>query len=103
MLRRLATQTVAIAGPTSVAARHINYNWFIAFDASRRPQLTDAERAKVQVNYEEWPEEFRDYDPKNPYKRTPAWIDMSSLSFLLWGAEFGFLYQCWELIYPKSM
>lgn len=101
MFRRIAPKTVALALPAAVSAR--SYNTFVFKNADRRPQMTPEERAKVVINQSEWPEEFRDYDPEDPYKNSPAVIDLSSWSILLWGIECAFIYQFYELVFPKSI
>ena len=70
----------------------------------RRPQLTDEERSKVVVNQAEWPREFKDYDPENPYKYSPDWIEgLSSVSIFLLGVEVAFIMTFLDLVFPYSI
>lgn len=103
MLRRLSSHTTALVSlPLATAGR--NYNFAMFKNPERRPQLTPEERANVKINYDEWPEEFRDYDPEDPYKRTPDFIEgMSSWNLFLWGAEAAFIYQFYEVVFPKGI
>ncbi|KAG8349098.1 hypothetical protein ERJ75_000712600 [Trypanosoma vivax] len=104
MLRRLASRAVAPATAVAVFGSSRGYNMFVFRDPKRRPQLTEEERAKVVINQAEWPEEFRDYDPDDPYKKSPEIIEgLSSWSLFLWGVECAFIYQFYELVFPKSI
>lgn len=103
MLRRIAPRTATLAAAPLVASSR-GYNMFVFRDPKRRPQLTEEERAAVQINYDQWPAEFRDYDPNDPYKYSPPIIEgMSSWSLLLWGIEAAFIYQFYELVFPKAI
>ncbi|AYU82751.1 protein of unknown function - conserved [Leishmania donovani] len=103
MLRRVAAKTtMAAAAPLLSSTRA--YNMFVFKDPVRRPQLSPEERAKVKINYAEWPEEFRDYDPEDPYKNSPEIIEgLSSWNLFLWGVECAFIYQFYEVVFPKSI
>ncbi|KAG5468046.1 hypothetical protein LSCM4_01134 [Leishmania orientalis] len=103
MLRRVATKTtMAAAAPLLASARA--YNMFVFKDPVRRPQLSPEERATVKINYAEWPEEFRDFDPDDPYKNSPEIIEgLSSWNLFLWGVECAFIYQFYEVVFPKSI
>eukprot|EP00759_Apiculatamorpha_spiralis_P018068 PhF_6_TR24310/c0_g1_i1/m.33744 len=69
----------------------------------RRPQLTEEERSKVVVNQNEWPEEFKDYDPENPYKGTPDWHENISVwSVFLLGIEVGFIVTFLDVVFPQA-
>lgn len=103
MLRRVSPKAVAmVAGPLAVSAR--SYNMFVFKNPDRRPQLSPEERAKVKINYEEWPAEFRDFDPEDPYKNSPEIIEgLSSWNLFLWGMEVAFIYQFYELVFLKTI
>lgn len=101
MLRRFAPKSVATVAPMMVAAR--GYNFAMFKNPDRRPQLSEEERAKVVVDQTQWPAEFKDYDPEDPYKNSPQWIDLSSWSLFLWGIEVAFIYNFWELVFPKGL
>lgn len=103
MLRRVTPQ-VSTRAVASLAMGTRNYNMFIFKDPVRRPQLTEEERAKVVINYNEWPAEFRDFDPDDPYKNSPEIIEgFSSWNLFLWGVECAFIYQFYELVFQKSI
>jgi hypothetical protein len=71
-------------------------------DPKRRPQLSAEEREKVVINQDEWPEEFKDYDPEDPYKKTPLWIEgMDTWTFAFWGFEAAFILAMIELVFPS--
>ncbi|CAD2214788.1 hypothetical protein AGDE_00518 [Angomonas deanei] len=103
MLRRATCKSASlVALPLATSAR--NYNMFVFKNPDRRPQLTAEERSKVKVNYAEWPEEFRDYDPEDPYKNSPPIIEnLTSWNLFLWGVEVAFIYQFYELVFYKSI
>ncbi|CCW67167.1 unnamed protein product [Phytomonas sp. Hart1] len=103
MLRRVVARTIPSATVPLVSSLR-SYNLFLFKNPERRPQLTPEEAAKVKINYAEWPQEFRDYDPDDPYKNSPEIIEgLSSWQLFLWGAEVSFIYQFYECIYPKSI
>lgn len=103
MLRRIANKSTMVAAAPLLASSR-SYNMFVFKNPDRRPQLTAEERAKVKINYAEWPEEFRDYDPEDPYKNSPEIIEgLSSWNLFLWGVEVAFIYQFYELVFPKSI
>ncbi|XQJ30731.1 hypothetical protein NXY56_006836 [Leishmania guyanensis] len=103
MLRRLASKTPMTAAAPLLASTR-NYNFFVFQNPVRRPQLSPEERAKVQINYAEWPEEFRNFDPEDPYKNSPEIIEgLSSWNLFLWGVECAFIYQFYEVVFPKSI
>ena len=72
------------------------YNFYSFRNAARVPQLTPEQRAKVVINQEEWPEEFRNFDPMNPYEHCPDWIDLSSFNLFMAGVEFAFIITFWD-------
>lgn len=81
-----------------------SYNFFAFKNPERRPQMTVEEREKVKIDYSQWPEEFRDYDPDDPYKNSPPVYEaLTSWNLFLWGVQFAFIYQFYECVYPKSM
>lgn len=103
MLRRLAPSTVAAAA-LPLAASTRAYNMFVFKNPERRPQLSNEERAKVKVNEAEWPEEFKNYDPEDPYKNSPEIIEgLTSWQLFLWGAEAAFIYQFYECVFPSGI
>lgn len=104
MMRRVAlpmvTKTMPAAGmvsaTTATAAR--NYNFVMFKNPERRPQLTKEDRDKVVIDQSQWPEEFKDFDPENPYKNTPEFIEgMSTWTYWIWGLEAALIYQFYEL------
>ncbi|CCW59859.1 unnamed protein product [Phytomonas sp. EM1] len=103
MLRRVVAGKIAPAAVSLVGSSR-SYNLFLFKNPERRPQLTPEEAAKVKINYADWPEEFRDYDPDDPYKNSPEIIEgLSSWQLFLWGVEVAFIYQFYECIAPKSI
>jgi hypothetical protein len=102
MLRRVSRSAVS-ALPLSVAARNYNFGLFV--NPTRVPQLTPEQRDKVVINQDEWPAEFKNFDPEDPYKGMPAWIEgMSTLQFFTWGMELGFLWHFTECVFiPKGL
>lgn len=103
MLRRVASKTAAMAAAPLLASSR-SYNMFVFKDPVRRPQLSPEERDKVKINYDEWPQEFRDYDPEDPYKNSPEIVEgLSSWNLFLWGVEAAFIYQFYEVVFPKSI
>ncbi|KAF8276671.1 hypothetical protein BCY84_20521 [Trypanosoma cruzi cruzi] len=104
LLRRMAPRGMALVATTPLLSTSRGYNMFVFRDPKRRPQLTEEERAKVVINQEEWPEEFKEFDPDDPYKNSPEIIEgMSSWNLFLWGVECAFIYQFYELVFPKSI
>ncbi|RHW72926.1 uncharacterized protein TEOVI_000537700 [Trypanosoma equiperdum] len=105
MLRRLVPRVMmAPMGGATALCTSRGYNMLVFRDPKRRPQLSEEERAKVVVNQAEWPEEFKDFDPDDPYKNSPEIIKgMSSWNLFLWGVECAFIYQFYELVFPKSI
>lgn len=102
MLRRIAPKTAAIAAPILASSR--GYNMFVFKNPERRPQLTPEQRAKVAINYEEWPTEFKDYDPEDPYKNSPAVVEgLSSWQLFLWGVQVAFIYQFYECVFYRTI
>eukprot|EP00796_Vickermania_ingenoplastis_P004411 gene4411-3210_t len=109
MLRKLVVPRTAGAlvarsavAPLVVSSR--SYNFFVFKNPERRPQMTPEERAKVKIDYSQWPEEFRDYDPDDPYKNSPEIIEgLTSWNLFMWGVQCAFIYQFYELVYPKSI
>jgi hypothetical protein len=101
MLRRV--QRSAVAAPLTAAAR--SYNVFVIKSTERRPQLTPEQRANVKINYDEWPAEFKDFDPEDPYKNSPSWIEgMTTLKWYLWGFEVAFIWNFYECVFiPKGL
>ena len=75
-----------------------------AVNPTRRPQLTEDEREKVVINEKEFPAEFRDWDPENPYKYVPNWIeDLTPASLYTLGFEVAFIITFIELVFPYSI
>ncbi|KAF8296239.1 hypothetical protein TcYC6_0091310 [Trypanosoma cruzi] len=104
LLRRMAPRGMALVATTPLLSTSREYNMFVFRDPKRRPQLTEEERAKVVINQEEWPEEFKEFDPDDPYKNSPEIIEgMTSWNLFLWGVECAFIYQFYELVFPKSI
>lgn len=111
MLRRLVAssslvqrKSIALASVPAMTASTRSYNLFVFKNPERRPQLSAEERSKVAIDYSQWPEEFRDYDPQDPYKNSPEVIEgLSSWNLLMWGVQCAFIYQFYELVYPKSI
>ncbi|EPY30183.1 hypothetical protein STCU_04194 [Strigomonas culicis] len=103
MLRRISAKSTALTAAPLVASSRA-FNMFVFKNPERRPQLSAEERAKVKINYAEWPEEFRDYDPEDPYKRSPPVIEsLTSWNLFLWGVECAFIYQFYELVFYRSI
>ena len=102
MLRRV-NRSAASTLPLAAAMR--NYTWFVWKNPDRVPQLTPEQREKVVINYDEWPAEFKDFDPEDPYKNSPAWIEgLSTLQYYLWGVEVCFIFFFYECVFvPKSL
>ncbi|KNH08057.1 hypothetical protein XU18_1387 [Perkinsela sp. CCAP 1560/4] len=70
----------------------------------RRPQLSEEDRKQVIVNQDNWPQEFKDYDPEDPYKYSPDWIEgLTSISLFLGGIELAFVFSFFELCFPYSI
>lgn len=104
MLRRVAAPAARVAMPATALAAQRDYNFFVWKNPVRRPQLSEEERAAVKINYDEWPAEFKDYDPENPYKNTPDYIDgFSTWTYFIWGMQIAFIYHMWETVFPKSI
>jgi hypothetical protein len=101
MLRCVVRKNVSAVVPLAMATR--SYNIAMFKNPERRPQLSEEERAKVVVDQSQWPAEFKDFDNEDPYKYSPAWINLSSWSLFLWGVEVAFIYQFWELVFPKGI
>lgn len=76
LARRFSPVLASLLSTTSAPCVGVRkYTFFIFKDPERRPQLTPDERAKVNINYQEWPEQFRDLDPNDPYKNIPDFIE----------------------------
>ena len=75
--------------------------WFK--NPTRQPQLTEKERAAVEIDQSTWPKEFKNYDPSDPYKGMPEWIPgMSTVGWMMLGMELAFIVQFYEFVwYPK--
>ena len=103
MLRRINRSAATAALPIVSAMR--NYNVFIFKNPERVPQLTPEQREKVVINYDEWPAEFKDWDPEDPYKNSPPFIEgLSTLQYYLWGAEAAFIFYFYECVFvPKGL
>lgn len=98
----VALSRIGVISPTIASSR--SYNFFIFKNPERLPQLTPEQREKVKIDYSQWPEEFRDYDPDDPYKNSPAVYEpLTSWNLLMWGVQCAFIYQFYELVYPPSM
>ena len=70
----------------------------------RRPQLSDEEREKVVINQDEWPAEFKNYDPQDPYRLFPDFIEgLNAFNLWLAGVEVAFIVVMWELVFYPSM
>jgi len=81
-----------------------HYTWGIFRNAVRRPQLTEEQRSKVVINQDEWPEMFKDYDPENPYKNAPLFIEgMTTFDYFMWGFEIMLVWHLYELVFPKGI
>jgi hypothetical protein len=103
MLRRLAPRTAALA-PTAAVASRSHYIMGPFSNPKRRPQLSDEEREKVVIDQTQWPEKFRDYDPMDPYKKFPDYIEgMSSWSWWAFGVELSFIVVMWDMVFPASI
>eukprot|EP00760_Papus_ankaliazontas_P005637 PhM_4_TR12688/c0_g1_i1/m.17146 len=105
LVSRVAARRPAVAASTALyttAARSYQMGPF--FNVDRRPQLSDDERSKVVINQEQWPAEFKDYDPQDPYKNTPDYIEgMTTFDLWLLGVEAAFILTFFELVFPYSM
>jgi hypothetical protein len=102
MLRRATSSVATTRSMQVVAARSYFMGPFT--DPTRRPQLSDAERAEVKIDQSQWPAVFRDFDPQDPYKKFPDWIEnMSAFDYWLLGVEVSFIVVFWDLVFPKSM
>lgn len=105
LARRFSPAFASLLGAsTSQCIGVRKYSFFVFKDPERRPQLTPDERAKVNISYDEWPEQYRDLDPNDPYKNIPDFIEgMTSWNLFLWGAEAAFIYHLYETVFPKKM
>lgn len=105
MLRRVAPRALVASSAALplVAMRNCGYRTGPFQNPVRRPQLTEEQRAKVVVNQAEWPEEFKDYDPQDPYKNTPEWLPLSAFNLWLFGCEVAFITVFYELVFPHSI
>ncbi len=103
MLRRVTSSNLAVrAVPVATLIRgHYSSGPFT--NPTRRNQLTDEERAKVVIDQSQWPENFKDYDPQDPYKKFPDWIEgLTSFNLFLAGIEAAFVVVFWECVFPKT-
>lgn len=100
MLRRVSGKVAPTRMGLMAQKRFQNYKMIPFSNTVRRPQLTDAEREKVQINYEDWPQDFKDYDPYDPYKNFPEWIEgFTTWTYYWWGIEVGFIMIFWENVW----
>ena len=100
MLRRVTGTSLVAAA--SVQQRSYGYIFFK--NTERRPQLTAEQREKVVVNQDEWPAEFKDFDPEDPYKKFPNFIPgMNSWQWWSFGAEIAFVIGMYSLVFPQGM
>lgn len=104
MARRFAATPTTAALASSLTALRTHYTTGPFTNPVRRNQLTDEERAKVTVDQSQWPENFKDFDPADPYKKFPDWIEgMTSFNIFIAGFEAAFVVVFWELVFPKSI
>lgn len=98
MLRRVSQPSALVQRTAAAAAMRT----FIFQDAKRRPQLTPEEREKVEINQAEWPEKFKDFDPADPYKKFPDWIEgMTTWDYFVLGWEVAFIVVFYECCFPS--
>ncbi len=105
MLRRVSSiaPRVAVVAPLTTAMRP-HYFTGPFKNPVRRPQLTDEQREKVVIDQSQWPEVFKDYDPQDPYKKFPDWIEgLTAFNLFLFGIEASFVVVFWELVFPKVL
>ena len=100
MLRRVTSKAAA---PVALAAASQQRTlWFS--DAKRRPQLSPEERAKVEIDQSTWPAMWKDWDPADPYKNVPNWIEgMGTFNWAMFGAEVAFIVVFWECCFPETV
>ena len=101
MLRRVTGTSLATVASAAQARSYV----FGPFkNAERRPQLTPEEREKVVINQSEWPEEFKDYDPEDPYRKFPDVVPgMNSWQWTMFGMELAFVIGMWKLVWPQGL
>ena len=98
MLRRAsASNALVTRAATATAMRTMLFS-----DAKRRPQLTPEEREKVVIDQSTWPDAFKDWDPSDPYKRCPDWIEgMTGWDYFILGWEVAFIIVFYEVCFPE--
>ena len=109
MIRKFSATAVQMASFNSFTSYchhsldNSGYN-SLFFNPVRRPQLSEEELKKVQINQENWPEEFKNYDPMDPYKNFPDFIPgMPAYQYALMGIELGFVFVMWDVIFPRMI
>jgi hypothetical protein len=102
LARRVSAKAVAPRAAGVLATSQARGIFFQ--DAKRRPQLSAEEREKVVIDQSQWPEAFKDWDPKDPYKNIPDWINgMGTSDWCLFGAEIAFIVVFWECCFPNTV
>ncbi len=114
LTRRVSSRAASVLVPSNslskvsspvmfIAAKRfqgVAYTFGPAGNPIRKPQLTAEQRDKVVIDQSQWPAEFKDFDPNDPYKNCEDYIEgMSAWSTFAFGLELGFVFACWELVF----